>query len=1019
MRTQRLTPGATLRSTLGLLLALVALFACALARADTPISLFQSYAGNINFVGTQRTIRTSPNSGKHGDPCAVKSSKTPLHATLSGIPSGATIISAHLYWAGSGSTSDHTVTFEGGAVTATRQYTSATDNAGYNYFGGAADVTSKVAAKGNGNYSFSGLSVDTGSPYCDAEAVLGGFSLLVVYSTPSESFRVLNLYEGFQYIHNYGSDTSHASASLSFSNFKIPTPLGTATGKIGHITWEGDSTLSGGGEDLFFNGVEMTDSYNPSGNQFNSVSNINGDTASYGVDFDAYTLGSDTMAAGQTSATTLYRSGQDLVLLNAEIIAVPNVPVADLDVTLSHSGTPGRAGSVNFTATVSNLGPNTETGPVSVSFTLPSSISYSSASGSGWSCAASGQVVTCSSSSALASGAALPQIALTGFIAASAPTSLSTVATVSGALFDNNSANNSATDTITIGAASAAGYAFTDRACTGGLSLTDPSQPCRVFSWGTRSAGDSVTGIYLTALDASQKAVSVSGSAASLQFALSCYNPATSAGMAASFSPAASVSATALATCTASGALPAAGSGWTSLAVPFNNTPSAGPYTFVYPDVGQVELAVSDGSITSRSGTFVLKPYSFQLSSSSPAASAATLDGSTGAYVKAGAAFTLSVSALNSQGVVAQNFGKETSPESVALSLAAAGGADMVNLPGIAGSFGAFSAGVASGSFTWGEVGIIELTPSLLSTKYLGTSDAVGVSDAVDVGRFYADHFDTAVTATIACPASVACAGIGLNYSRQPIAMTVTAYNSAGAVLQNYQGSFAEQVTLGALDAAGGNPLTTSAGFLWPNTVAASAFSNGVASASPAFQLPVEFSSDTPAVTVSPPRTVYLRASDSDGASSLRASGTSVEGGSWVFNGRLRVGNTFGSEVLKMPVKLWAELWSGARWVPSTADSGISSVTLALRTWSTCKDKAGASAACSAIAPSLYTSGTSLTLQNGAASFLLNPSGVVGSADLTMSAGGVRSATWLPSTTGRLRFGVYKPTPVIYVRELF
>ena len=69
--------------------------------ADTAVTLFQSYAGNINFVGAQATRRTQSNSG---NACAVLANNATNTATISGIPAGATIISAHLYWAGSYST---------------------------------------------------------------------------------------------------------------------------------------------------------------------------------------------------------------------------------------------------------------------------------------------------------------------------------------------------------------------------------------------------------------------------------------------------------------------------------------------------------------------------------------------------------------------------------------------------------------------------------------------------------------------------------------------------------------------------------------------------------------------------------------------------------------------------------------------------------------------------------------------------------------------------------------------------
>ena len=290
---------------LGGWLLLAALFAALPARADTAVAQYLSYRGPVNFTGTVQTLRTKSNSGSNNSSCSVASS---VSASLTGIPSGATIQSAQLYWAGSGNTVDSSVTLNGQTVKAGRTYTSNTGD-GINYFSGAADVSSIV--KANGTYTFSGLSVTATDPWCSVQAVLGGFALLVVYTHPDEPFRLLNVYEGFKYFQNSGF-------TINLSNFNVPNPLpANVTGRVGHITWEGDDTLSQGGENLLFNGKELTDTMNPSGNQFNSASNITNNSATYGVDFDAYTLDKNFISAGQTSGTTTYRSGQDLVLLCA------------------------------------------------------------------------------------------------------------------------------------------------------------------------------------------------------------------------------------------------------------------------------------------------------------------------------------------------------------------------------------------------------------------------------------------------------------------------------------------------------------------------------------------------------------------------------------------------------------------------------------------------------------------------------------------------------------------------------
>ena len=433
------------------------------AIADTPVSLFQSYAGHINFVGTEATRRTQPNTG---DACAVLPNTTTNTANITGIPAGATILAAHLYWAGSYSTQsgstrttpDYWVRFEGTGISAdsNRRYTANYTVGPYNldFFSGVADVTALVRARANpnGSYSFRGLSVNTAGQHCDSQSVLAGWSLAIIYSDPSEDYRVVNIFEGFQRFRG-------ESITLTPTNFVIP--AAPVNGKIAHITWEGDvgnsSPLNGFSERLTFNGVTLSDGDNPANNQFNSVSSVlsalpstgSTDTSSYGIDFDVYSVTS-LLSAGQTSATTTYSSGGDLVLLSSEIISVTNTPVADLSITKSHSGNfiIGQQGS--YQIQVSNDGPSNEPGPIVVTDNLPAGLGFISATGTGWSCTASAQLVTCTHAAGLAVGASTAPISLSVSVAAAASPSVINSASVSGTNFDNVSGNNTANDNTVV-----------------------------------------------------------------------------------------------------------------------------------------------------------------------------------------------------------------------------------------------------------------------------------------------------------------------------------------------------------------------------------------------------------------------------------------------------------------------------------------------------------------------------------------------------------------------------------------
>lgn len=444
-----------------IILLIILLFPFEITSADTPVTLFESHAGDVNFVGTQATRRTQPNTGNS---CAVLPANTTNTATLTGIPAGATIRAAHLYWAGSYSTQtgstrttpDYNVTFEGSFISApvnrryTANYTVGTINV--DFYSGVADVTTQVNSKRNGTYSFSGLSVNTAAQHCSTASVMAGWSLVVIYQDAGEDFRVLNLYEGFQTFRG-------SSITITLNNFRVPTsPI---NGKHGVISWEGDignsTTLNGFSESLVFNGTALTDASNPPGAQFNSVSNIESispssgsvDTNAYGVDFDTYTIDS-LLSAGDTFATSTYSSGGDLVILSSEIISITNTPVSDLSITKTATSSFNVGSNATYQLSVNNAGPNVEPGNIVVTDTLPAGLTYVSAVGSGWSCGAVSQTVTCTRTGSLAVGTTAAPITLTVAVGSAASPSVSNTASVSGTNFDNISGNDNSTVNTTV-----------------------------------------------------------------------------------------------------------------------------------------------------------------------------------------------------------------------------------------------------------------------------------------------------------------------------------------------------------------------------------------------------------------------------------------------------------------------------------------------------------------------------------------------------------------------------------------
>jgi uncharacterized repeat protein (TIGR01451 family) len=106
------------------------------------------------------------------------------------------------------------------------------------------------------------------------------------------------------------------------------------------------------------------------------------------------------------------------------------------DLTLSKTASAGtltRGGTGTFTLTVTNGGSSATNGStVTVTDNVPSGLTPTSASGTGWSCAINGQVLTCTRTDALAANGSYPAITLNVSIASNAGTPLTNAATVSG-----------------------------------------------------------------------------------------------------------------------------------------------------------------------------------------------------------------------------------------------------------------------------------------------------------------------------------------------------------------------------------------------------------------------------------------------------------------------------------------------------------------------------------------------------------------------------------------------------------
>jgi MSHA biogenesis protein MshQ len=499
-----------------------------------------------------------------------------------------------------------------------------------------------------------------------------------------------------------------------------------------------------------------------------------------------------------------------------------------------------------------------------------------------------------------------------------------------------------------------------------------------------------------------------------------------------------------------------------------------------YADVGKVDLKASytsTGGGTAFSalgaGSFIAAPKEFQVVATNAVTNVSTA-ANHDIFAKASEAFTVKVTAVNAAGNAVKNFGKEKRPEGVSFAYTVPNPTDAGSNGTITqGEFLPFDNGVYSsksgsaGHWSFSDVGTVRLKLTLANasnssatTYYMGYSlDSFVTKGELDIARFIPDHFDTVlmtndeITAlaptqtagrTMSCTNLVAgvnpCTGSSTNFthSKQPFFLKVLAYNGASTptLTSNYAGSLAKPVTLSVWTAAGGATAFTGGTLGWtaPNPP------NATASADPKFAftagtgipyhsvptdaiLPyVGFASAYPAADILP-ATIYLRAVDADSVSSQRTvNASSVEAPLTVVSGRLMVANAYGSQNSPLPIEASAQYYMPSGYVFNSQVNAVSAATVASKiAFSKCQKALDVSGNGGLVCPgSLKAVNTTdvLTLVNGKGRFrMAAPTPTltgIGTADVSLGL----IFDYLPSSTGRETFGIYRSGPVIYTREV-
>ncbi len=129
-----------------------------------------------------------------------------------------------------------------------------------------------------------------------------------------------------------------------------------------------------------------------------------------------------------------------------------NLPAVSVDASHNGSFTQGEQ-NAQLTVGITNDGPGSTgdpaggTNPMTVTDTLASAFTYAGFSGTGWSCSAAGQTVTCTNDSAIAEGGGYPTLRIEVNVSATANGSIDNTATATGAGVSSTSSN---TDLIAI-----------------------------------------------------------------------------------------------------------------------------------------------------------------------------------------------------------------------------------------------------------------------------------------------------------------------------------------------------------------------------------------------------------------------------------------------------------------------------------------------------------------------------------------------------------------------------------------
>jgi MSHA biogenesis protein MshQ len=477
----------------------------------------------------------------------------------------------------------------------------------------------------------------------------------------------------------------------------------------------------------------------------------------------------------------------------------------------------------------------------------------------------------------------------------------------------------------------------------------------------------------------------------------------------------------------------ACGSGATDVGVTLDSN-GTGTLSLQYPDVGLMSVSANYSTSSVNAGgsaSFTAAPASFKIAGTPP--SAIGINSKT-AFARASDPFTLDVSAVNANGDITPNFGKENPAQSFTLGPVVlkypSDGETITTAMLTQGTFGSISGGKAS-SATWvfRETGVITLNALLSSSsQYYMNNTTTGFKTVGTVDlRFTPHHFDTVL---LSGP-QMKCSNVGgysnpcakpydqgsLLYSKQVFGLQLNAYKDDTNLSKNYRlrtngtadaEDVARPITWSTLNAADGTG-NTDATLTLPSVL----FSAGVALLNASDKPVLTFNRDQTPPNMNAPATILLRATDSDGATSARSG--SAEAVVTLVSGSMTLSNAYGPINTDLPVEARAMYYSDAAkaWLfnpafPNTPPGASAALT-----------KASASfASCGQICAKLQVRDPStLSFKSGKGMITVLAPKAAGIATIQLDK---TLFPYLPMyDVGHLTFGTSRPSPVIYTREVY